>query len=76
MRRTWRLRLEELSAQEAECYASFVATHMETQEPFTFRDPWNGTDYDGCAVAEDGYRLRADGEHGYGIEVLIEQRQV
>jgi hypothetical protein len=74
--RAWRVRLEGLSGQEAETVASFVETHFETQELFAFLDPWSGIEHDGCHVAEDGYAVVAEGEHGYRIEILIEQRQV
>jgi hypothetical protein len=74
--RAWRLRFEGLSAQEAEQVGRFVASHLETQERFTFRDPWNAIEFEGCEVAADGYRVRSEGEHKYEIEVLIEQRQV
>jgi hypothetical protein len=76
VRRVWRLRLKRLSAQEAEAIGSFVAAHLETQEKFLFTDPWNGLDYTGCEVPESGYRVIAEGEHGYEIDILIEQRQV
>lgn len=75
-KRSWRLRLSGLSAQEAERFGSFIAAHMESQDRFTFHDPWDGTDYGECVVAEGGYRVTAEGEHGYRLEVLIEQRQV
>lgn len=75
-RRSWRLRLTGLSAQEAERIGSFVAAHLETQDRFTFHDPWDGKDYEECAVPEGGYRVRAESEHSYRLDVLIEQRQV
>ena len=75
-RRAWRLKLTGLSAQEAEAIGSFIAMHMETQEPFSFKDPWDGHEYADCETPETGYRVSAKREHGYEIEVLIEQRQV
>jgi hypothetical protein len=73
-KRSWRIRFEGLSAQEAERVAIFVARHLETQETFTFHDPWNGLDYHNCVVPEKGCRLRADGEHRYRFEISIEQQ--
>lgn len=75
-KRSWRLRLSGLSAQEAERIGGFIAAHLESQDRFTFHDPWDGNDYQECVVGEGGYRVAAEGEHGYKLEVLIEQRQV
>ncbi len=75
-RRAWRLKLTGLSAQEAESIGTFIATHLETQEQFSFTDPWSGVEYSVCEAVESGYRVTAEGEHSYAIEVLIEQRQV
>lgn len=75
-RRIWRLRLSELSAQEAERINTFAGDHFETGEPFIFRDPWTGEDYPGCEIRGGQIQIRADGEHKYHVQLLIEQRQV
>lgn len=75
-RRSWRLRLTGLSAQEAERIGSFIAAHLESQDRFTFHDPWDGCDYEDCVAPGEGYRVGAEGEHGFRMDIQIEQRQV
>ncbi len=74
--RGWRLKLKGLSADEARAIADFVSAHLESNAAFTFRDPWTGQEHEGCEVPAPSYRMSADGEHRFEIEVLIEQRQV
>lgn len=65
-----------MSAQEAERIGAFIETHLESQDRFTFQDPWDGIEYEDCVAPGEGYRTVAEGEHGFRLEIRIEQRQV
>src|SRR5690349_10917157 len=68
----WEIRLDLLDEGELAALAEFVTQQAGAFGSFTFTDPWDGQDYDGCRLEGDAAAFLSTGEmHGSTVLVVV-----
>jgi hypothetical protein len=71
----WVIRLKELDEGEMSAVESFFSANRGRFASFTFRDPWDGTEYPNCSVQVDELELVWVGEmRGRSFLAVVENR--
>jgi Uncharacterized conserved protein len=71
--RRWLVRLELLSEEEVLMLQEFFNAVQGSRGSFSFRDPWDGTEYPNCSLENDELTFEFDDESRARTELTIKE---
>lgn len=73
--RTWTVQLTALDEEELDAIERFFLSEQGGYGTFTFTDPWDATDYDGCSIENPEVFFEFDGFHNGRTRLVVRQNR-
>ncbi|MFN3324146.1 MAG: DUF2460 domain-containing protein [Bryobacteraceae bacterium] len=74
-RRQWLVRLDLLDEDEANAIEEFFLAMQGRGGSFAFTDPWDGTEYPNCSLADDDIEVRTTGLDRGRLAIMIRENR-
>lgn len=67
----WQVKLDKLTEDEVHDVQAFVGKQLAQNTPFSFTDPWDGTEHSDCTLADDTFEFAFDLDGRGSLSLVI-----